>query len=180
MPKRHKISDEELKAIAATRRRNKDKAIEKRLEVLVLHAEGKKHGEIAEKTGFGKAYVSQLVQEYVRFGLEHYSQKHHAGNRRNMSFEEEKALLAPFSERAAAGQLVTVAEILAAYERRLGRPAASNSQIYNVLARHGWRKVMPRSRHPNKASDEAISASKKLTNGWTNCELSTGKKTAEV
>lgn len=37
-----------------------------------------------------------------------------------------------------------------------------NSQIYFVLHRHGWRKVMPCSKHPKKASDEEIAASKKL------------------
>ena len=31
-----------------------------------------------------------------------------------------------------------------------------------LLERHNWRKVMPRSRHPKKASDEAIEASKKI------------------
>jgi hypothetical protein len=31
------------------------------------------------------------------------------------------------------------------------------------LKRHGWRKVKPRPRHPGKASDEVIEASKKLT-----------------
>ena len=35
------------------------------------------------------------------------------------------------------------------------------SQIYYVLHRHGWRKVMPRSRHPKKASEEVIETSKK-------------------
>ncbi|MDE7249890.1 MAG: winged helix-turn-helix domain-containing protein, partial [Lachnospiraceae bacterium] len=33
--------------------------------------------------------------------------------------------------------------------------------IYCVLKRHGWRKVMPRSRHPKKASEEVIETSKK-------------------
>jgi hypothetical protein len=31
-----------------------------------------------------------------------------------------------------------------------------------LLARHGWRKVTPRGKHPDKASDEAMEASKKL------------------
>lgn len=31
-----------------------------------------------------------------------------------------------------------------------------------MLERHGWRKVMPRSKHPQKASEEAIEASKKI------------------
>ena len=95
--------------------------------------------------------------------MEYYSKKHYKGNHRNLSFAEEEALLELFNEKAAAGQVIEVGEILAAYENKIGRPVGSNSQIYYVLARHGWRKIMPRSKHPNKASDEAIEASKKLT-----------------
>ena len=47
------------------------------------------------------------------------------------------------------------------YEEKVGHPIG-NSQIYRVLHRHNWRKVMPRSKHPNKASEEVIEASKKL------------------
>ena len=35
--------------------------------------------------------------------------------------------------------------------------------IYMLLKRHGWRKVMPRAKHPKKADEEVIQASKKLT-----------------
>lgn len=67
-------------------------------------------------------------------------------------------------ESAQAGQLVEVSAILRAYEEKTGRTLEkSHGQIYYVLKRHGWRKVMPRSKHPNKASDEVIEASKKLT-----------------
>ena len=83
-------------------------------------------------------------------------------NHRNMSYEEEATLLESFKERARAGQIVEVKEIVVAYENKLGRAVGSNSQIYNVLARHKWRKIMPRSKHPDKASDEVIEASKKL------------------
>ncbi|MGI6691142.1 MAG: winged helix-turn-helix domain-containing protein [Christensenellales bacterium] len=31
--------------------------------------------------------------------------------------------------------------------------------IYAVLERHGWRKVIPRPRHPKKASQEVVEAS---------------------
>ena len=67
-----------------------------------------------------------------------------------------------FQKQASAGQMVNVAEIKAAYEKAVGHSIGSG-QIYCVLKRHNWRKVMPRSRHPKKASDEAIDASKKLT-----------------
>ena len=81
-----------------------------------------------------------------------------------MSYEEEEALLEPYRKSAEAGQIVEVSEIKRAYEEAIGRSLENNhGQIYNVLKRHGWRKVMPRSKHPNKASEEAIEASKKLT-----------------
>ena len=132
---------------------------------MLLHASGRKREEISEKTGFKKQYITELVGEYREKGLKHFAQKQYKGNNRNLSYAEEKALLEPFRAKAEAGQIVEVSEILAAYENKIGRPAGSNSQIYYVLARHGWRKVMPRSKHPKKASDEDIEASKKLTIG---------------
>ncbi len=79
-----------------------------------------------------------------------------------MSVEEEAKLLEPFRQRASQGQLVEISEIKAVYEKAVGH-TIGGTQIYYVLRRHGWRKVMPRSKHPKKASDEAIEASKKLT-----------------
>ena len=78
-----------------------------------------------------------------------------------MSYEEETKLIEPFKERAEKGQLVEVSEIKARYEEAVGH-SIGGSQIYYVLKRHGWRKVMPRSRHPKKASEEVIATSKKL------------------
>jgi len=162
MGKRHYISEEEVAEIEKVRKKNNDKAIEKWLEVLLLHAGGKTRAEIAAKTGFKQQYITELVGEYCREGLEQFAQKQYKGNHRNMSFEEEEILLEPFKAQAEAGQIIEVSEILSAYESKLGRPAGSNSQIYYVLERHGWRKIMPRSKHPNKASDEEIDSSKKL------------------
>ena len=58
------------------------------------------------------------------------------------------------------GHVVEISQIKAAYVEAVGH-RIGNGQIYCVLKRRGWRKVMPRSRHPKKASDEAIEASKK-------------------
>ena len=163
MPKRHYISEEEVREIERIRKSNRDKTIDKWLEVLLLHAAGKSRWEISTKTGFKKPYISELVGEYRREGLEHFAKKHYKGNNRNMSFEEEAALLEVFKKAAEAGQIVEVSAIKTAYEQALGRSLEnSHGQIYNVLARHGWRKVMPRSKHPKKASDEEVDASKKL------------------
>jgi transposase len=161
MPKRHEISAEEVEEIKKAYKKNKDKNIDKRLEVLLIHAEGKKRAEISIRTGYSKQRITELVSEYRREGLEYFAQKHYKGNHRNMSYEEEATLLESFMERARVGQIVAIKEILVAYENKLGQPVKSNSQIYNVLARHEWRKIMPRSKHPDKASDEVIEASKK-------------------
>ena len=78
-----------------------------------------------------------------------------------MSYEEEDALLKPFQEKAEKGQIIEISEIKARYEQAVGH-SIGGSQIYYVLKRHGWRKVMPQSRHPKKASDEVIETSIKL------------------
>lgn len=161
MASRYQFNDEEIKAIEQARRENKDKRAEARLKALELRAKGGSSKEVAEATGFCAAYVSQLVAKYRSNGLEAISGNHYGGNHRNMSVEEEAAILAPFKARAEKGELVEISEIARAYQSAVDHPV-SNGQIYFVLHRHGWRKVMPRSRHPKKASEEVIETSKKL------------------
>ena len=162
MPKAYKITEEQRAEIQEARRTNKNKNVEKRLKVLELRAAGKTLTEIGTICGYNPAYISNIIARYCNNGLEAIVGNHYKANRRNMSYEEEAKLLEPFIQKAEAGQIVEVSEILAAYEEKLGRPINSHGQIYNVLKRHGWRKVMPRSRHPRKASDEEIDSSKKL------------------
>ncbi|MDD7306221.1 MAG: winged helix-turn-helix domain-containing protein [Peptoniphilaceae bacterium] len=78
-----------------------------------------------------------------------------------MSFEEEEEFLKQFEEKAEKEQIITVKVIEKAYIEKVGH-SIGGSQIYYVLKRHGFRKIMPRSRHPKKASDEVIETSKKL------------------
>ena len=134
------------------------------MKALLLHAQGKKREKIAEETGFVKSYISELVSKFCNKGLPSIVESNYHGNNRNMSFAQEEALLETFKRAAAAGQIIETSEIKRAYEKAIGRSLDNyRGQIYCVLKRHGWRKVMPRSKHPNKASEEAIEASKKLT-----------------
>lgn len=162
MAVKYEITAEQKAEIEKARKANKDKKVEDRLKVLLMRADGKPASRISEATGYHAAYVSAIVSNYAKHGIEAIMGKHYGGNRRNMSYEEETAILKPFLEKARKGQLLVVSEIEAAYEKAAGHPIGSG-QIYRVLHRHEWRKVMPRSQHPNKASDEAIKASKKLT-----------------
>ena len=45
--------------------------------------------------------------------------------------------------------MVNIHDLKAAYEQAIGHPT-SNSTVYNLLARHGWRKLMPRPFHPKR------------------------------
>lgn len=163
----YKFSEEEIEEIVQARRENKDKRVEARLKALEMRARNVKASEIAELTGFHSAYISQLAAKYKNGGIEAITGNHYGGNRRNMSFEEEAAILAPFRERAAKGEMIEIKEIKASYQAAVDHPI-SVAQIYYVLHRHGWRKVMPRSRHPQKADDATIEASKKLRHGSKN------------
>ena len=162
MASRYKFSEEEIKEIEQARRDNKDKRAEARLKALELRAKGADAKQVSRATGFHASSVSRLVAKYRDHGLEAISGNHYGGNHRNMSIAEEAAILAPFQARAERGELVEVSEIARAYQAAVDHPV-SKGQIYFVLHRHGWRKIMPRSRHPQKASEEEIAASKKLT-----------------
>jgi transposase len=71
------------------------------------------------------------------------------GGRRHaaMSVEEERSFLAPWAELSEDGGMLVVSPLRAALSQRLGRPVAA-SVVYRMLARHGWRKVAPDTRHP--------------------------------
>ena len=61
--------------------------------------------------------------------------------------------------RAEHGEIATVAEVQQAFEAQIGQEV-DDSTIYRLLHRHGWRKLMPRPRHP-QASQEAQEQFKK-------------------
>jgi len=109
-----------------------------------------------------KKYISELVAKYFKGGIAAITENHYGGNRRNISIEEEQVLLKHFEELAKSGQIVETSDIKREYEEKVGH-RIGKGQIYRVLKRHGWRKIMPRSKHPKKASPEDIESSKKLT-----------------
>ena len=155
------ITAEEYEQIVAAENATQDKKTSRKLRVLILRYEGYDNQTIAERVGISKTRVVHLVGEYFKNGLEEYTRKKYGGNHRNMSVEEEEEILQQFRERAEAGQVIAAKEIKQAFDEKLGRDTG-RGYIYMLLDRHKWRKVMPRSRHPKKADDETIEASKKL------------------
>src|SRR5258708_1468842 len=51
---------------------------------------------------------------------------------------------------AGGGEMLNIHDFKAAYEKAIGHET-SNSTVYNLLARHGWRKLMPRPFHPKRS-----------------------------
>ena len=162
MASKYKITTEQKTEIEQARKKNKDKRTEAKLRVLVMRADGVTAKKIAEATGFHPAYISSIVSKYIHGGLEAIIGKHYKGNHRLMTYEEEEEFLAPFIEEADGGHITDVKGIKAAYDKKVGHETG-HGQIYFVLHRHGWKKKMPRSKHPKAATQEAIDASKKLT-----------------
>ena len=156
-----KISAEERERIIIARKKNKNKRIEKLLEVLELRSEGKSNKEISEQTGYNERYITTLMQKYQKQGLEEFIRIKQTSHNRNLTTAEEAEILKPFEVAAAEGKVLTVAEINQAFEERLERKLPHN-YVYRVLRRHGWRKIMPRSKHPKAASKEEQSSQKKL------------------
>lgn len=76
------------------------------------------------------------------------------GRRRElMSLEEEEAFLAPWVAKADTGGVLVVPPIHLAFQEQVGHKVPK-STVYRLLARHGWRKVTPDTRHPK--GDESV------------------------
>jgi len=103
----------------------------------------------AAALGVGRASVGRY-QAKVRRRLMHPSQldAQWGGRRRAaMSLDEEREFLEPWAEQSADGGMLIIGPLRAALAQRLGR-TVTHSVVYRLLARHGWRKVSPDTRHP--------------------------------
>ena len=123
-----------------------------RIQMVLLRESGMPQPAIAEAMGVSLSTVNRAHMAYDHGGLKALKSKPSGGRKReNMTFTDEKVLLARFAKAAGAGEMLNIRDLKAAYETAIGHPT-SNSTIYNLLARHGWRKLMPRPFPPNVTS----------------------------
>ena len=157
------ISADEYQKLVEAEKQCKDKRTSKKLTVLLIRFSGVSIAETAQRMNCSERKVARLVSEYKKQGLEEFVRcKYAGGNHRSLSEEEENDILAQFEKMAEEGHIVTAQDIKKAFDERIGKDTG-RGYIYMLLKRHGWRKVMPRAKHPKKADEEAIQASKKLT-----------------
>jgi transposase len=124
----------------------------------------------AEVLGVGRATVARLQAAFRKQGSGLPTAERNWGGRRQslLTPEEEVAFLKPWLESAAAGSLVVVAPIRAALAQRLGQPVKA-SVVYRLLARHGWRKVAPDTRHPKSRPEVQEAWKKNSPSCWKPC-----------
>ena len=99
--------------------------------------------------GIGRATVARFQARLRQRVAQPSTPPSQWGGRRHaaMSLEEERRFLQPWAKLAAEGGMLVVSPLRAALAQHLGRPVAF-SVVYRLLARHGWRKVAPDTRHP--------------------------------
>jgi transposase len=121
-----------------------------RIQMVLMRESGMTQPAIAGVMGVSLSTVNRAHMAYDSGGVKALKPKPSGGRQReNMSLAQEKALLARYTKAAGAGELLNIQELKAAYEKAIGHET-SNSTIYNLLHRHGWRKLMPRPFHPNR------------------------------
>ena len=105
--------------------------------------------DVAEAVGLSRSSVYRRKAEFLSEGADVLSTDGWGGRRKGILSEAEEAeFVAHFEDAARGGRLVTAAVMLGELARRCGKPASA-STLYRILARHGWRKVVPRPRHPD-------------------------------
>ena len=109
----------------------------------------------ASALGVGHATVSRYQAKVRRRLTDPARLEPQWGGRRReaMSIEQEREFLQPWAESSADGGMLVVAPLRAALAKALGRPV-THSVVYRLLARHGWRKVAPDTRHPKSDARE--------------------------
>jgi transposase len=122
----------------------------------------RKAEEIAKHTGVSIPTVWRVISTYNRLGLAAIETPGTGGRRHEyLTAEQERAFLQPFFARAERGEIATAEQIQQAFEATV-KHEVHISTIYRLLDRHGWRKLVPRPRHP-KADAQAQAVFKKTS-----------------
>ena len=122
--------------------------------------------EMAKECGVSKATVHALIATYHRLGTRAVETVGKGGRHNELlTWQQERELLTPLFARAIQGQIATAGEIQRAYEQRVGHPGQV-STVYRLLERHGWRKLLPRPRHPQAHPAEQERLQKTVRARW--------------
>ena len=129
--------------IAAARRQ--------RIQMVLLRERGPAQLVIAAAMGVSlSTTVNRAHMAYDHCGIEALNLKVNVRcKHRNTTSSGERTLLTRIAKTVGTGQMLNIHDLEAVYKRAIGR-TTSESPVYNLLHRHVWRKLMPRSFHPKR------------------------------
>jgi transposase len=145
-----KCSKAEVRRLKTALRWKIPAAQRQRIQMVLLRESGMTQPAIAAAMGASLSTVNRAHMAYDHGGIEALKPRPNGGRKHeNMTLAEEEALLARFAKAAGAGEMLNIHDLKAAYEKAIGH-RTSDSTVYNLLHRHGWRKLMPRPFHPKR------------------------------
>jgi hypothetical protein len=132
--------------------------------ILSLQADPRPAEVAARQLGVSRSSVNHVVAAYNRLGPAALIPVPGPPNapRAYLSRVEEQAFLAAFFAQASRGALSVARPLRRALEARLGH-AVHPRTVERLLARHAWRKLVPRPRHPQ--ADTALQAAHQKKSG---------------
>jgi transposase len=146
-----KCSKRQIRELKTALRWKLPAAQRERIQMVLLRESGMTQPAIAAAMGVSLSTVNRAHMAFNHGGIKALKPKPIGGRQReNMTVAEERVLLARFAKAAGAGEMLNIHDFKAAYEKAIGHET-SNSTVYNLLVRHGWRKLMPRPFHPKRS-----------------------------
>ena len=151
-----------INALAERLKKAKGRPAFQRIQCVLIRATlGSSAAEIARLLGWSRSTVHIIHSRWAKEGDAIFALVPKGGRRNQyLTIDEEAEFLKPFLGKAEMGGILSVKEIKIAFEALVGHLVAK-STIYRMLERSGWRKVVPRPRHPK--SDPAAQAAFKKT-----------------
>jgi transposase len=105
---------------------------------------------LSDITGYSKANVYAIVQQYNSSKKKDVTAKPKGGRRRSlMSVEDELELMSSLENKALQGQILSGKDVRKIVEQKINK-TVSDDYIWDLFKRNGWTKHSPRPHHPNK------------------------------
>jgi transposase len=134
----------------------------------VLKNPGKECKEISKILLIPEWKIFRTVENYNKKGKLWDEGKKRGGRRRATSYqslEEEAEMMDKLSKKAFAGLILSYHDARTEVEQKLKR-TVSDDYIWDLFKRHGWKKKVPRPRHPLKNEKESKRFKKNSPKMW--------------
>jgi transposase len=127
--KMYRISREDSEKLRKEMGKARSVLAYRKMEAVALRGEGKKNKEISEITGFHPDMTGRFAKEYLELGIEGLlADGRKGGNHRNASDFGEASFIARFEKSTQKGEIITVNEIAAAYDKCFEKNINRNPQ----------------------------------------------------